>query len=220
MKTVAIVPAYNEAATIADVVRPLLASPLLDEVIVVADGSTDETAMVAKQAGARVIVLPENVGKGNAMLAGVNATDASILLFVDADLHGFTFHHIESLLRPVLSGVQMMNIGMRDRGGSWLYALIRHLPLISGERAMTREVIEGIHPRFLDGFRAETALNYHCRICHWPYGTVFMPGVHIRPKWKKVGITRGVIEYMSATTQVISAMFSVRLARLIGHFPS
>ena len=53
----AVVPAHNEQATIAGVVEPLLAHALIDEVIVVDDGSTDGTGALARAAGARVITL-------------------------------------------------------------------------------------------------------------------------------------------------------------------
>ena len=218
-KSVAIVAAYNEAATIADVLRPLIASPLVAEVIVVSDGSTDETVTIAKQQGARVIDLPKNGGKGAAMLAGVAATDAAVLLFVDADLRGFDATHIEGLLRPVLEGARVMNVGMRDRG-AWLHPIVSHLPLISGERAMKRAVIEGIHPRFLQDFKVESALNYHCRQSGLAYGTVFMRGVRIRRKWEKVGLARSVIQYLRTIFEVSFAMTTVRLAALFGRFPS
>jgi glycosyltransferase involved in cell wall biosynthesis len=66
----AVVPAYNEAATVADVVRSLrVQTPQLD-VLVIDDGSTDRTGAVAEAAGARVIRLPFNLGIGGAVQAG------------------------------------------------------------------------------------------------------------------------------------------------------
>ena len=97
----AIVPAYNEEATVGGVVAALKSSPLLAEVIVVDDGSSDETAAVAQASGARVVRKP-NGGKGSAVLAGVAATDAPVIALFDADLEGLTSDHVERLLAPLL----------------------------------------------------------------------------------------------------------------------
>ena len=67
MKVAAVIPAYNEERTVASVVRAVREAPSISEVIVVDDGSTDRTAQVARQAGARVVHLETNVGKGGAM---------------------------------------------------------------------------------------------------------------------------------------------------------
>lgn len=87
MKVVAIIPAFNEAATIARVVAGAAAQ--VDAVVVVDDGSTDGTGDVASAAGARVIWLDRNGGKGTAVRAGlaeVLASDATHVLFMDGDL--------------------------------------------------------------------------------------------------------------------------------------
>jgi glycosyltransferase involved in cell wall biosynthesis len=68
---VAIVPALNEEAAVAESVRALLESGAADQVIVVDDGSTDSTGAEAEQAGAMVIRMNQTSGKGAAVAAGV-----------------------------------------------------------------------------------------------------------------------------------------------------
>ena len=71
VRTSAIIAAYNEEATIGDVCRALTSSPLIDEVIVVSDGSTDRTVEIARSFdGVRIVALRENQGKGSAMRVG------------------------------------------------------------------------------------------------------------------------------------------------------
>jgi len=213
----AIIPAYNEAQTIKEVVRVLCASPLLSEVIVVSDGSTDKTASYAREAGATVYELPENLGKGGAMRYGVSKTKAEIIVFFDADLIGLTIEHVEQLVRPVLEESLVMCVGLRDRG-VWFRFLGPHLPLISGERAMKREVIEQIPERFLRRFMAEASINYFCRTRKYAYGTVFLTNLTIRRKCQKVGILHGVKGYLLMIWQIIFAMVTVRLARIFHQF--
>ncbi|HMB68446.1 MAG TPA: glycosyltransferase, partial [bacterium] len=66
MKVIAVVPAFNESASVGGVVRELRARGDID-VVVVNDGSTDDTADVAREAGARVVDLPYNLGIGGAV---------------------------------------------------------------------------------------------------------------------------------------------------------
>lgn len=214
----AIVPAYNEQETIASVVRTLASSPLIGEVIVISDGSTDRTAEVAKSAGADLVrQLPIKGGKGAAMLHGVTVTKAPVIVFFDADLRGLTEDHVERLLLPVLSGARSMNVGLRDKG-PLLTPFIRFLPLIGGERAMRREVIERVPPQFLQGFMAESALNYHCRSRRLHYGGVNLEGLSMRRKFEKVGVAKSIREYLHMTWQIVKAMTVVRIARLMKKF--
>jgi len=216
----AIVTAYNEEQTIANVVRVLKASPLLSEVIVVSDGSIDKTASVAQEAGAVVYELKHNIGKGGGMRYGVSKTRADIIVFFDADLLGLTVEHVEQLVHPVLEGKLAMNVGLRDRG-YWYRSLGPHLPLISGERAMRREIIENIPERFLQRFMVEVSINYFCRTRKYPYGTTFLSGLSIRHKYQKVGIFRGIFGskgYIHMTWELLFAMMVVRKERLLHHF--
>jgi len=80
-----VIPAYNEADAIGDVVRELAAAAPWREVLVVDDGSTDDTAAQAAAAGARVIRQPYNKGNGAAVKAGIRAATGEFLLIVDGD---------------------------------------------------------------------------------------------------------------------------------------
>lgn len=215
-RVAAIIPAFDEEATVASVVRAARSSPLVGDVIVVSDASTDRTAAVARDAGATVVERPVNGGKGAAVLSGLAMTDAPVILLLDADLIGLTAAHVESLLAPVLSGARAMNCSRRDRG--WMTPLTRFLPLVSGERALPRALVEGIPERFLRGYRLEAALNYRCRRLGLPYGSVPLPGLTMRRKYDKVGWARALVQYARMWAVVAQAMASVRLAALRGEF--
>ena len=117
-RVVAVVAALDRADTIAATVSSLLALGRVDEVVVVDDGSTDGTAAAARSAGARVLRLPRNVGKGGAVAAGVAAaSDADVYLLVDADV-GATAGGASALLDPVLAGAADLVIGVLPPAGS------------------------------------------------------------------------------------------------------
>lgn len=216
-KIAAIIPAYNEEKTVADVVKVGRTSELVDEVIVVSDGSTDKTAEAARRAGAKVLELYPNRGKGAAMLHGVANTKAEIIIFLDADLKGLTAHHIKKLAEPVLRGRMAMATGLRDRG-KILSKLEKYLPLIGGERALERYIIENIPKKYLQGFMIEAALNYYCRSRRLPYGGIYLRGLNIRRKMEKVGVLKGLAQYIKMYFQVVKAMFIVRWGRVTGKF--
>jgi glycosyltransferase involved in cell wall biosynthesis len=210
-RVAAIIPALNEEKTIEGVVRVIVSSKDVNEVIVVSDGSKDETAARARSAGARVIELLDTVGKGSAMRKGVDSTNAEIILFLDADLKGLSTEHISLLLRPVISGDLKMNVGLRDRG-KFSRIVGPRLPLVSGERAMIREVFEIVPDEHLRGYMVEASLNFACRSRKWKYGSAFMSGLKIRTKVDKVGFRKAVPQYIKMWAQVCKAFWIVRFA--------
>ncbi len=213
----AIIPAHNEETTVASVVKVVKASSNVDEVLVISDGSTDDTVREAEGEEAIIHETPEQLGKGGAMLFGLTKTDADVILFCDADLVGFKTDHVDRLVLPVVNGARAMNVGLRDRG-SLAMAIGSKLPLISGERAMRRSVIENIDPKFMKGFMIESAFNYFCRSRKLKYGSVKLPGLTIVRKYEKVGWQQGIVDYIKMFYQVGKAMAWVRLMYRLGRF--
>ena len=108
-------PARNEEATVGHIVatvrRTLMeAVPLVDEVVVIDDRSTDATADAAAWEGARVLgvddVLPETApgaGKGNAMWKSLHAAGGDLICWLDADVRNFAPHFVTGLLGPLVT---------------------------------------------------------------------------------------------------------------------
>ena len=115
MKSLSIViPAKNESGAIGTAVAGARAKYPHAEIIVVVDGSTDETAKVAEDAGARVIRHPESLGNGAAIKAGARAAGGDIIAFMDGDgQHDAA--EFEGLLEKLDQGFEMV-IGARDSG--------------------------------------------------------------------------------------------------------
>jgi glycosyltransferase involved in cell wall biosynthesis len=117
MKVLAIVPAFNEADSVAAVVAEILSLGSVD-VLVVNDGSTDETAAIARQAGARVLNLPFNLGIGGAVQAGylyAMRKGYDVAVQVDGDgQHDAT--EIPKLLEPLSQAKADLVLGSRSLG--------------------------------------------------------------------------------------------------------
>lgn len=187
-----VIPAFNESRTVADVIAPLLGHPLVGEVLVVSDGSTDDTAQRAARAGAHVIELRENCGKATALAVGVNAARADTILFIDADVTGLDSTVVSRLITPVLSGDCEMFVGICDRRVYWLNRLLRYTPIISGERALRRHVWERVPPSYQRNFQIEIALNYFAKMAGARMMHRVMPGLRQVKKEKKRGLWRGL----------------------------
>jgi hypothetical protein len=80
-----LIPAYNERPSIAQVIADLRAAAPWREIIVVDDGSTDETGKAAADAGARVVRHPYNKGNGAAVKSGIRAATGDYILIIDGD---------------------------------------------------------------------------------------------------------------------------------------
>lgn len=175
-----IIPAYNEAERITATVQAALAIAGVERVVVVDDGSTDDTAKIAKRAGAEVISKPHKRGKGAAMGSGVAYLRKSaqpgadyLLLFVDGDL-GASASACEVLIEPVASGRCSMSIAVppafKGAGGhGFVLGTARkaiseatgwepQAPL-SGQRCMNSFVFEACKNQLSRGWGVETWLS-------------------------------------------------------------
>lgn len=170
MKSVAVVPALNEEATIAACVEALLHTLRCSQVIVVDDGSSDRTAAKAKEAGALVLRLPHNHGKGAALLHGMRhiPPDVDALLLVDADL-GPSAARLGVLLESIAGGADVAIAQFSTRGGwgmakrmaTWGIARLTGVHMdapLSGQRALSRRAIAELS-RLPSGWGVEVAMT-------------------------------------------------------------
>ena len=113
MKTIAIIPAYNEESTISDVIKGT--SQFVDEILVINDGSTDNTSDIAKSAGATVIDNIVNRGLGRTIKRGYEEAikrGADIVVQIDADGQ-YDPQEIPKLIQPILDNKADLVLGSR-----------------------------------------------------------------------------------------------------------
>ncbi len=167
-----VIPAYNESERIHQTVSAALNIPEVDEVVVVDDASQDDTARKAGLAGARVIKLPHNQGKGAALTRAVQEAKGSILLMLDGDL-GATAVYGRELLLPIMDNTADMTVAKFPRpakkagfglvkglarAGIKHFAGIEVEAPLSGQRAMLKAVANDVMP-FASGYGVEVGLT-------------------------------------------------------------
>jgi glycosyltransferase involved in cell wall biosynthesis len=169
-----LIPAYNESKAIQFTVEAVKSVRKIDQIIVVNDCSTDNTSEIAKAAGAEVVDMPRNLGKGGALNYGLRFVKGDIIALIDGDL-GKTAVDVEKLLDPVLGNKVDMTIAKfhptQKKGG---FGMVTHLARkgirlytglevacpLSGQRVITREILDkiGLAP-FESGFGVEVGLT-------------------------------------------------------------
>lgn len=206
-----IIPVYNEASTIEEILERVFQTPYRKEIIVVDDGSTDKTREIIEsipQADIRLFFHEKNFGKGRALQTGFAAATGDIILIQDADLE-YDPDEYHVLLNPILSGRADVVYGSRFAGYGahrvlyfWHYVGNRLLTLLSNiftnlnlsdmetcYKAFRKEALQGIQikePRF--GFEPEITAKIakkKLRIYEVPisyYGRTYADGKKIN--WK------------------------------------
>jgi glycosyltransferase involved in cell wall biosynthesis len=188
-----IVCAYNEADRIRHILDAVYRHPMLYEIIVVNDGSTDDTAaMLANYPDIRVLSYSPNRGKTYAMNQGVAAAGGDYLMFLDADLAGVTPADVEALARPVANGWTDVSISLR--ANSLLIYRLLGLDFVSGERVIPAWLVADALTAMqqLPRWGGEAFIND--RICRekLSIAVVKWPAVYNIRKYQKVGFWRGI----------------------------
>ena len=99
-----VIPAFNEENTVADIVNVVKSIDCINEIVVVNDGSTDNTEKEALSAGARVINHDANKGKGAALNTGFKSTTSDIVAFIDTDISNLSVKKVKAIINPLIEG--------------------------------------------------------------------------------------------------------------------
>ncbi|MGC8837908.1 MAG: glycosyltransferase family 2 protein [Anaerolineae bacterium] len=217
-----VIPAHNEAPRIGAVLKVLRDVPLVRHILVVDDGSTDDTAQVVQRWAAqdpriRLLRLPENRGKGAAMVEGARLSPSDIVLFLDADLVGLKPHHVEALIWPVLRGEADMTVGL-FRGGrphtDWSHLLT---PFLSGQRCLRWSLFSRTPDLEEAGWGAETAFHLHAAREHLRLEKVILEGVTQVTKEEKAEFPAAVRARARMYGHILRYVASFAAAALVGY---
>lgn len=207
-------PVYNEEATIAEIVRRVLKMEVVDELLIVDDGSTDGTRAVLKGIeGAdrvRIILKEKNEGKGSAVVRGFAEAQGELVLIQDADLE-YDPRHYPVLLQPIEENLADVVYGSRFLGEArrpilfWNMVANKILTLVTnvlyntiltdmetGYKLFRREIVTGItiHARRFDFEPEVTAKILKRKVRLYEVPIAFNPRDYT--EGKKIGIWDGV----------------------------
>ena len=200
-----LIPAFNEAETIAAVVGVSLASGVGD-VLVIDDGSGDGTARAARAAGAGVLELVENRGKGGAVAAGLERIDSDAVLLIDADLIGLRPEHLQQLIEPLLTGRVDMARGVFV-GGRWrTMAAQRITPQLSGQRAVRRSLLLEVPGLARSRYGIEVAITETAKRMGWRCVDVPLAGVSQVMKEEKRGFIGGLATRLAMYGDIVRTL--------------
>lgn len=188
----AIIPAYNEGQTIGNILDCLIKVEKITQIIVVSDGSTDETAEVAAAYDVELINLSENVGKGGAMKAGIERCSNENILFLDADLIGLTEQHVKDLIMPVISNEADMTIGIFKNGRIVTDLAQKVTPYLSGQRAIKKAVLDKIPNIDISRYGVEVALTKFADKNSIRTKEVYLEDMTHVTKEEKLGLIKGM----------------------------
>jgi len=209
-----IIPAYNEGPRIGTILGVVYDHPLIDEIIVVDDGSKDNTKDIVKKfEGVQLIVHEKNKGKSQTVADGLVRSKGDIIFLLDADLIGLTAKDVSDLIEPVFSGKADISISLR-KNSPWLFRKIG-LDFIAGERVFLKKLVHNRldEIRRLPNFGLEVYMNkliiknkYRIKIVFWR--NVISPW-----PYKKRSLLLGLKSFLFMIVDILSTISVFEMAR-------
>ena len=186
-----VIAAYNEAPRIAEVLSVVEHHPLIGEVIVINDGSTDNTSQVANKFDVKLIENKNNLGKTLSIKKGIKNSKYNLILLLDADLKGLNQNYIKMLVSPVIDGKVDWTLSLRKN--SFKIMKLMKMDWMSGERVIPKHLLNDpiIWSRPDIGYSLETLINKSLLTKKTTFRTVYLDNVSNINKSKKIGFIKG-----------------------------
>jgi len=209
-KISAIICVFNEESTIKDVILSVSKSKLINEIIVIDDGSKDKTGQILydlnREIDFKYIKLPENKGKGYAMVKGVEQAQGDILIFIDADLSNLKETHISKLLNPLIKKEADMVLGQAT--DTILDYSINPFKSLTGERAIEKNNILPILDKMKHSrFGVETLINLYFQSRGKKIEYVMLSGLKHPTKFSKSNTPQAMTEFIKEGHEIALTVF-------------
>jgi glycosyltransferase involved in cell wall biosynthesis len=198
----AVIPAFNEGPRIGKVLDIVVTFPLFDEVILVNDGSADETLSVMQEYGDRyekvkIVDLKKNTGKTKAVLSGTAKAKGKMICLIDADLTGLKYEYLYKMIYFLLTGEFDMTIldreGERVSPIGWVHSWTSRFN--GGERAFWKKDFEKIKFDKKSLYGIEQIINLYYIKNGLKVRTIWCPGLYAALQFQKKGFLKAVAAY-------------------------
>ncbi|MFN8489417.1 MAG: glycosyltransferase family 2 protein [Caldilineaceae bacterium] len=219
-----IIPAYNEALRIGAVLQAACGVNLVNQIIVIDDASTDDTAAVVeayRRIDQRICLLRHSLNRGKAMalLVGATASTNDLVAFVDADLIGLQPQNLLDMINPVQQGESAMALGIFTecrRQTDWSH---HAMPFLSGQRCLRWRLFRTTPGIYTAGWGIEAALSLHAWRQQYAVTLVEWPGVTHVTRPEKMVWLRGHLSNLGMwvdITHYMAGQLWAKTKQLIG----
>ena len=198
---------FNEEKTIENVVRKCREYNPESEIIVVDDGSVDNTEEILKHLNKEIsfrnICFPENKGKSNAMLVGVENAQNEVILFFDADISDIKEKHFRQLLNPIIDEDAEADMVLGVPSETLIDYRVNPFKSLTGERALLKKDIEPILENVRDiRFGVETYINLYFQAHGKKIKYTLLDGLTHPTKYDKTTVTQATKEFISEGQEI------------------
>ncbi|MDO8443535.1 MAG: glycosyltransferase family 2 protein [Candidatus Azambacteria bacterium] len=208
-KVSCIIPAHNEEKNIRNVLNVVsgVSSEFISEIIVVDDGSIDNTPNIVREfPNIRLIINEKNSGKSYSIAKGIQESSGDFILMLDADLHGLLPEDIVSLVDPVKSGKASVSMSVRKNAPIWM-KLIK-VDLMTGERVFPKNIIMPYMREVmaLRGYALEVFINGIIIKNKCAIKSVYLKNVQDELKTTKKGLSAGIKLFLSMWRDILKTV--------------
>lgn len=209
-KASAIICAYNEAKTIENVILSAKENYVINDIVVINDGSTDSTGDIIKRLKDRVTItdihFEKNKGKGYAMAIGIEKALNDVIVFIDADLSNLNHDHYYQLVDPIIGKKADMVLGQATE--TLINYGLNPFKSITGERSLSKKDILPIVDKMKKSrFGVETLINLYYQSEGKTIKYVMLQGLKHPTKFEKVSKQQAVKEFILEGHQIALTAF-------------
>ncbi len=219
MKFSCIIPAYNEWSRIAKVIETVLACHEIDEVIVVNDGSTDNTREIIDSFVHPKLqkIHQKNGGKAQAIFTGIGQSRWEYIVMIDSDLLNLKSEHITALLYPIVENISDVSLSIRENSLG-IYKFLG-TDFVSWERVLPRSLFEEKeYFTSWPGFWLEVKLNKKIIEKNYRVKNIYLPWVISPRKSTKYGFIHWTLADWKMNFDILSVMPLHRILYQLWYF--
>ena len=207
VKISALIPAYNEGPRIENVLETVCEYPYISQIVVINDGSKDDTAskirnFAKKCKKIKFVNLKKNRGKTGAILEGVKRVTGNLVVMLDADIKNLKHKYLDKMLYLVASKEYDLVILDRFTDRMSPFGLMGITRVLGGERAFWLDEFKKIDLKSIKNYQLEVTINMHYIRKDKKVRTVLAPDLEASWQIRKWGLVTGIKSYLKEYWEV------------------